>query len=220
MTAIVGIDIAKDTFEVCLLNPDSVTESASFANTKAGIKQLQQWLKQQGVKTAQVCLEATGVYGDLVAETLYEWGFTVSVVNPARINAYAASRMQRNKTDALDAALIADYCRTQQPPAWAPPAPELKELRALVRHLDDLKDERQRARNRLDAQTVSQAVARQLKKQVTFLEQQIAETEALIRDHINRHPDLKRQRPAQEHPRHRTSDSLSPVGRSGRHATL
>jgi transposase len=68
----------------------------------------------------------------------------------------------------LDAALIADYCRTQQPPAWTPPAPEVKKWRALVRHLDDLKDERQRARNRLEAQTVSQAVARQLKKQVTL----------------------------------------------------
>ncbi|MDX2137603.1 MAG: IS110 family transposase [Chloroflexota bacterium] len=194
MTHIVGIDIAKDTFDVCLVSGANQPEVASFANGKTGMKQLQQWLKKRAVKTAHVCLEATGVYGDLLAETLYERGFTVSVVNPARINAYAASRMQRNKTDALDAALIADYCRTQQPPAWTPPASELKELRALVRHLDDLKDERQRARNRLEAQTVSQAVARQLKQQVTFLEQQIAETEALIRNHVNQHPDLKRQR--------------------------
>jgi transposase len=194
MTPIVGIDIAKDKFDVCVLAAEGQREQESFANTKSGINKLHRWLKKKGAKTAHICLEATGIYGALVAETLHQRGYRVSVVNPARIKAYAASQMQRNKTDMLDAALIADYCRTQQPPAWTPPRPELKELRALVRHLDDLKQERQRARNRLAAENASAAVARQLRAQIGFLDKQIAQTEELIRQHIDRYPDLKQQR--------------------------
>lgn len=118
----------------------------------------------------------------------------MSVVNPSRIKAYANSQMRRNKTDALDAALIADYCRTQKPLAWTPPAPELKELQALVRHLDDLKQERQRANNRLEAQRVSKIVQTQLHDQIRFLEKQIKETELLISQHIDNFPKLKQQR--------------------------
>ena len=194
MPYIIGLDIAKDTIEVCVLDEAAKAQQATFANHKSGINKLHRWLKQAGARTGHVCLEATGIYGELVAETLHQRGYVVSVVNPARIKAYAASRMQRNKTDTLDAALIADYCRTQPPPAWTPPTPELKELRALVRHLDTLKQERQRARNRLAAQTASTAVARHLRAQIAFLEQQIAQTQQLIRDHINTFPDLKRQR--------------------------
>jgi transposase len=194
MTAIVGIDIAKEKFDVCLLDEAGKSAGEEFPNSKSGINKLHRWLKKHGAKTAHICLEATGIYGDLVAETMHQRGYTVSVVNPARIKAYADSQMQRNKTDSLDAALIADYCRTQQPPAWEPPAPELKELRALVRHLDDLKQEKQRAGNRLEAQQVSTAVRRQLRTQMTLLDKQIKETERLIRDHINRFPDLRQQR--------------------------
>jgi transposase len=194
MTAIVGIDIAKDKFDVCLLNETGKAQEATFANSKQGINQLHHWLKKQGAKQAQVCLEATGIYGDLVAETLHSRKYVVSVVNPARIKAYAASQMRRNKTDTLDAALIADYCRTQQPDPWTPPPPELKELRALIRHLDDLKQEKQRAANRLDVQTSAQAVIQHLKAQMELLEKQIQHTLRLIHDHIDRYPDLKQQR--------------------------
>jgi transposase len=193
MTAIVGIDIAKDKFDVCLLSTTGQAQQNAFPNTKSGIHKLHSWLKKQGAKTAHICLEATGIYGDLVAETLHTRGYRVSVINPVRIKSYAASQMRRNKTDSLDAALIADYCRSQQPPIWTPPIPELKELRALVRHLDDLKQEKQRAHNRLEVQTASQAVAQHWRAQISLLEKQIEQTLGLIHDHIDQHPDLKQQ---------------------------
>ena len=191
MTAIVGIDIAKDKFDVCLLNESPVAQQATFANSKSGINKLHNWLKKQGARTAHICLEATGIYGDLVAETLHTRGYNISVVNPARIKAYAASQMRRNKTDRLDAALIADYGRTQQPPTWTPPLPEVKELRALVRHLDDLKQEKQQVHNRLEVQSASQVVVQHLRAQMVLLDQQIEQTLHRIHDHIDRYPHLK-----------------------------
>lgn len=189
----IGIDVAKDELVVCLLQEQTPSDETTVPNTKSGINKLHRWLKKAGAKTGHVCLEATGVYSDMVAEELYKRGYTVSVVNPARIKAYAQSQMRRNKTDQLDAALIADYCRTQAPPAWTPPAPELKHLRLLIRHLDDLKTERQRARNRRDAQPDA-VIVKQLKAQIDLLDKQVTQTEQLIRDHVDKHPDLKKQR--------------------------
>ena len=136
MTAIVGVDIAKDQVEVGLLIDDTAIQYQTVANNKRGLNKLDRWLNKQGAKGAHICLEATGIYGDLLADTLHRRGYQISVVNPARIKAYAQSQLRRNKTDKLDAALIADFCRTQAPDIWMPPNPERQALRALVRHLD------------------------------------------------------------------------------------
>ena len=106
---------------------------------------------------------------------------------------YAQSQLKRHKTDAVDAELIADFCRTQQPPLWTAPSAAERELRALVRHRDDLKGLRQAEKNRLEAQPPSATVVRHLHALVELLERQIAEAEAQIRNHIDRHPDLKAQ---------------------------
>lgn len=192
--SILGIDISKATLDVVLLRPDQGAQAASYENTTAGFKKLAKWLRKRKAGQVHVCLEATGLYGDEVALFLHEEGHTVSVVNPARIKAYAASQLQRNKTDRLDAALIADFCRTQQPPAWQPPDPAWRELRALARHLLNLKDMRQQERNRLQAGVTSDTVRATLQAHIAFIQRQIDELEQHIRDHIGQHPDLKRQR--------------------------
>lgn len=189
-----GIDISKATLDVVLLRTGQKEQAASYANTPAGFKKLAKWLRKRKAGRAHVCLEATGLYGDEVALFLHEEGHIVSVVNPARIKAYAASQLQRNKTDRLDAAMIADFCRTQQPPAWQPPDPAWRELRALARHLLALKEMRQQERNRLQAGVTSDTVRATLQAHIAFIQQQIDELEQHIRDHIDQHPDLKRQR--------------------------
>src|SRR5438552_6759146 len=146
--AILGIDIAKDTFAVALLH-DTHCEQGSFPNTTAGMQKLLTWLKGRKVAHVHACMEATGTYGEALALTLYEAGHTVSVVNPARIAAYAKSQLARNKTGAVDAQLIARFCLKEEPPAWSPPTPEIRDLRALVRHLEDLQAMRQAEANRL-----------------------------------------------------------------------
>src|SRR5215218_3020849 len=117
MNAWIGIDVSKASLDVVLLRlVDS--HHTQVSNTKAGLRTLENFLKKRCPDKAHVCLEATGLYGDAVAEFLSERGDRVSVVNPARIKAYGDSQLKRNKTDRSDAALIADFCRTQQPEAW------------------------------------------------------------------------------------------------------
>src|SRR6187397_925354 len=113
MSAILGIDIAKSKFDVCLLCEERQV-MGSFENNSDGFAKLQRWLKSHQCEAIQACLEATGRYGHDLARFLQAQGHTVSIVNPQRIYAYAKSKLQRSKTDRLDAKLIADFCRTQQ----------------------------------------------------------------------------------------------------------
>ncbi len=198
MTAIVGIDVAKDTFDVLLLRSAHEPEAAAFENTRQGFMQCHRFLKKRQAHPAHACLEATGVYYEELAHFLHDKGYVVSVVNPLQIKAYAQSQLRRNKTDPLDAALLADFCRRQTPPPWTPPDPAWYELRALVRHLDDLESDRQRQRNRHDAlkhaAQPSRTVLNNLQAQIDFLSQQIETVKQQIQDHIDQHPDLKQQR--------------------------
>jgi transposase len=196
MAAIMGIDMGKDQFVVVLLRPGHEAERATFDNHRAGFQTLQRFLKKRRVRALHACMEATGRYYEALADFLDEAGWTVSVVNPARIKAYAEAQLSRNKTDALDAALIADFCRTQQPPRWTPPPAAWRHLQLLVRHLEDLQADEQRQRNRRHAlQHAAQAnplVLSNLEAQLNLLHTQIEQVKRAMAQHINQHPDLKR----------------------------
>src|SRR5687768_1844620 len=113
LTAYLGIDIAKAKFDVALLRPDEKVRSKAFANTAAGHAELLTWLARYHPGPVHACLEATGTYGTPLAERLADAGLTVSVVNPAAIEAYGRSQLARTKTDRADARRIAHFCATQ-----------------------------------------------------------------------------------------------------------
>ena len=60
-------------------------------------------------------MEATGTYGEGLAEFLYAAGHRVSVVDPARVKGYAQSQMKRHKTDDLDAEVIRHFMSCKNP---------------------------------------------------------------------------------------------------------
>lgn len=129
---ILGIDISKKDFHVALLKEGGGTKPKKFTNNTAGFESLHSWLKQQGIAELHACMEATSIYGEALAEFLYEAGYQVSIVNPARIKGFAKSELLRTKTDSVDAALIARFCAAVKPSFWTPTAPEVKELQAGV----------------------------------------------------------------------------------------
>jgi transposase len=197
MNTVVGMDVGKDTLVLVLLRGKE-TLRATLDNTPTGHTKLLNWLakhhRQIPAAQVHVCLEATGTYGEDVALRLHQAGYVVSVVNPARIKAYGDSRLSRNKTDAADASLIAEFCRTQVPLAWTPPAPEVLTLRRLARHLDDLQAMRQQEVNRQASGKLTATIVQRLEAHIAFLDGQITAVRQEIHDHIDGHPDLKRQR--------------------------
>ena len=72
------------------------------------------WLKGHKIDHAHICIEATGTYMEPVAECLYDAGYIVSVINPALGKAFAQSEGLRNKTDTVDARMLAEFCRQKR----------------------------------------------------------------------------------------------------------
>jgi len=189
---ILGIDIAKASFEATLLQGNK-QYNRTFRNQGSGFAQLDKWLGKHNPEQVHACLEATGRYGEELATHLYQAGHTVSVVNPARIHNYAKSKLTRNKTDKLDARLIADFCATQQPAAWTPPAAEVRELQAMVRHLEAVQQIRNQESNRLASGVPASTVREMLQQHLAFLDAQLESLQQQIDEHIARHPVLQRQ---------------------------
>lgn len=194
MDAVLGIDIAKAKFQVALLLADGKIRHKTFPNAASGFAQLAAWLQRHQLGGVHACLEATGAYGDALATWLHDAGHRVSVVNPTIIHAYARTQLARSKTDRLDAELIARFTATQQPPAWTPPALEIRQLQALVRRLDALHGMRTQEMNRLAAGVAVHAVQTSIEAMLATLDAQIAQVQQLIRDHLDRHPGLRAQR--------------------------
>ncbi len=188
-----GIDIAKLKFNACLLSADGKLRHTVFPNTADGFARLAGWLAKQGAPLTHACMEATGAYGEALALFLHAGGHTVSAVNPAAVKAFAQSRLSRTKTDKVDAELIARFCLAQQPPAWTPPTPGVRELQALARRLESLVEMRVAEENRLSSGVTAAAVRRSVEEHVAYLGEQIERMEELIRDHVDCHPRLKRQ---------------------------
>jgi transposase len=190
----VGIDIAKLSFDVCVLRPEGKPQKKSFPNTADGFAKLLRWLVHLAPDALyHFCMEATGSYYEALAIYLADAEQRVSVVNPFRTHHAAKAQGAGNKTDPAEAQVLAEYGRKENPPLWRRATPEVRTLVAMVRRLQALKDHLTQEQNRLgDPGVTGQLeVVSSLKESIAFLEAQIALLHQQIKDHINGHPNLK-----------------------------
>ena len=190
MRDILGIDVSKDKFDMVLSRDNSCPHKV-FANNAAGFEALKRWLRNRGVSGLHACMEATGCYWEALAMALHEAGYTVSVVNPARVKAFAQSQMRRTKNDRVDAMVIADFCRALEPHPWSPPTPELRQLQALTRRLEDLQGLQAQEKNHLSSAESAQKVTQSIQRTITLLQAEIDALQGQIEEHIEAHPMLK-----------------------------
>jgi len=189
---VVGIDVAKDKLDVALRLPTEKWRNKVVANNPRGFAALLEWLAKQGVSHAHVCMEATGVYWEGVAEQLSDAGFVVSVVNPAQIKAHAGASGIRTKTDLVDAKLIGDFCWRQAPAPWQAPSRSVRALKALVARREALVGLRTEESNRL--LVAHESVRDSIQAVLNHLDQQIASIEKKIRQDIDDDPTLREQK--------------------------
>ncbi|MDO8703763.1 MAG: IS110 family transposase [Sulfuricaulis sp.] len=187
-----GMDVAKAKLDCALRLPDGKFKSKVVENNPPGFQALIEWLEKHGATTPRVCLEATGIYWEAVAEVLAAHGMTVSVVNPAQIKAFGASRLVRTKTDRVDARLIAEFCAERSPEPWQAPSPSEQALHAMVLRLEALQTMRTQESHRLAV--AREAVKPGIAEHIEWLDKQIDALAKTIRDHINDDPGLKDKR--------------------------
>lgn len=194
-TIFVGIDIAKADFAAVVRQKGVNGKAKVFANTPSGFRSLVKWLPRWQPEQLFICLEATGAYGEALAEYLHGLGMRVSVINPLAAKKYAQASLIRNQTDAVDAGVLADFCEKMCPRRWTPPSLLQKTLRALSRRIEDLQAMQQMERNRLDACAALPEIVRQdLQTNIQRLSEQIAQIKRLLRDTLDQDPELKRQK--------------------------
>lgn len=180
---ILGLDISKAKFDACLLT-DAKKHSAVFDNTQAGFEKLAAWLAQHQCKQAELhaCMEATGNYGLDLAAFLVAERIKVSIVNPKQIKAFGDSELARNKTDPMDAARIARFCRAHEPAAWTPPMAHIRSLRELTRRCAGLKAMLTQEINREKAGLADQAARASVKRMQDYISKEIKTITDEIRD--------------------------------------
>lgn len=185
-----GIDVSKAKLDCALRLANGKLRHKVLANSRDGFEALRAWLGHQGVEQFHVCMEATGIYWEAVAEFLVGIeGCTVSVVNPAQIKAFGASRMVRTKTDKVDAQLIAEFCAERNPRPWQPPPAAEQALCALVLSLESLQTMHTQESNRLEvARPVIQAG---ITSHLAWLDNEIKLLIKQIKNHIDADPDLR-----------------------------
>jgi len=139
-------------------------------------------------------MEPTGRYGEQLAYFLYDQGHPVSVVNPSCIKNYGRSKLKRTQNDKIDALLIATYCQKEAPSLWQPLSKESRELHAMSRELQRLKDLLAQEKTRLKSGTHIAAVLSSMESRINFLEAQIVAIETEIDSHIENTSKLRKQR--------------------------
>jgi transposase len=171
-----GIDVSKDSLDVCCFSSQSRRRTRRFKNTPPGAQRLIKWLGAP----ARVVVEATGRYGLDVTLALHAAeGIAVMVANPKALRGYATAQMRRTKTDAVDAEVIADFARRMPFTPWQPPEKAVSELQAITRRIQALTLEQAREKNRLqsvtDSRSASAVVVNDIEVNLRHLARRIAE---------------------------------------------
>lgn len=164
-----GIDVSKDWLDVYLY-PAGV--QLRLPNELQGLRRLRR--KLAGLAVGRIVLEATGKYHRMAHRTLSTWGYAVAVVNPLRARLFAEACGVPDKTDRVDARLLALLGRSLSPPPTVPARAELEELQELVN-----------ARNAASAEAV--AVCNRLETvQSGFLKAELARQRRNLQAHLER----------------------------------
>lgn len=188
--AIVGVDISKEWFDADI---PQFNHKERFDQNTSGFKLLLKRLKKYGITKARICMEATGLYFEKLAEFLHTHGHEVVVVNPQCIKAFGRSELRRSKSDAQDAVLIATFCKEkyEQLHIWQPLPPHYKQAREMLRRRQALIDFRTSEKNRLKAGFSSPDVLSSIRAIIVTLDKQIKELERLAFKIVEADPELK-----------------------------
>jgi transposase len=179
----VGVDVAKATLAVCFSK-----QHFTYTNDASGHHALIERLRALGGPVQGIC-EATGGYERALALALIRAGLTASVVNPRQVRDFARARGCLTKTDRVDAAILADFGATLQPPAMKMPCPAQLALAELVSVRQDLVERRTAEISRREHLTLP-ALVQDSARAECQLEKRLAAIERLIDAQIQAVPEL------------------------------
>lgn len=202
MTYFVGIDVSKHRLDCLWLKDPALTKVKTkvIENCQKGHVQLAEWLcKNTGAdpQDIHVVMEATNVYHEALARCLHGCGFRITVANPARVRNFAKGLGTLQKTDKKDSCVLAKFGHQNNLDLWEPEPVEACKLKAMLRRHEALEGDLQRELNRQETAEITEAsevVLESLSKMIKELKAEKLRVEKQIDDHIDNHPQLKKDR--------------------------
>lgn len=178
---VVGIDVSKSTLD-CFI--DRLDKSFTVPNDPDGHALLIGELRQ--ANAALVLVESTGRYHRRLAAELLDADVPVAVVNPQRARQFARSCGKIEKTDRIDARVLAQFARALDHAPATRPHPRQVELSDLVSRRRALVQQRIAEKNRLGEQAPASLAQRQGVKMLRLIEQQIEDLDRAMARLIER----------------------------------
>jgi transposase len=133
MTIICGVDVASKTLDARIGREGA---SERFANTREGIEALAGFCKANGAEL--VAMEATGGYERQPFALLWAQGLPCAILNPRSVRRFAEAMGFLEKTDRIDAGVIAWFAQVKHIKAQEPARAVQEKLAALVTRLRQL----------------------------------------------------------------------------------
>lgn len=175
MTQIIcGVDVAAKTLDVRIAPGGP---ARAFANTPKGCAALAAFCRQNHVDL--VALEATGGYEQQPFRLLWAAGVPCAILNARQVRRFAEAMGILEKTDRIDAGVIARFAEVRQVKPRPPATPAQEQLSALVTRLHQLVAARtvQTNQGRL---VTEPRVRASIDAMVALIDDQIAAIEAAI----------------------------------------
>jgi transposase len=174
----VGIDVAGDKFDVCVL---PVGSSLVLEYDDKGIQALLERLRP--LAPCLVVLEGTGGLEQRLVAALHDAGFALAVVNPRQVRDYARGIGYLAKNDRIDARVLARFAQEVLPHAQEKKPEKLRELEQLVTRRRQLLEIRTSETQRADRMTSTKA-HKSIDKVLKCLAKELKNIEAAIADII------------------------------------
>ena len=139
---ICGVDVSSLSLEACI---GSTGPNRSFPNTAEGIAELLAFCRQHHVEL--VAMEASGGYEKRSFALLWANGLPVALLNARAVRRFAEGMGLLEKTDRIDAWVIAWFAAVKGSAPTAPACAEQERLKALVTRMRQLTELRAAQRN-------------------------------------------------------------------------
>ena len=137
----IGIDVAKDKHDCCIIDSDGViiNDYLSISNTRDGFELLYDSilsvLPDKGISNVKIGLESTGNYSTNIQNFLYNKSFKLSIINPLATNLFRkAQTLRKTKTDKTDALVISKMLFYDDTKSYLPLSYQIEDLKSLTRH--------------------------------------------------------------------------------------
>lgn len=198
-----GIDVDSKKLKTCLKTMYSdrsikIRVSRTFDNNSKGFKDLEDWVKQKGVKglVVHVTMEATGVYYENLAYYLQQRSqFIVHVELPNKTSAYFKSLNIKSKTDEIDARALARMGLERKLNVWEVGSLQMRQIKKLTRERLRLLNEKTMVCNQLHAENSSygpnESTTIRYNERIKFISSQVQQIEEELKNLVAKDEELQ-----------------------------